>query len=81
MYAHETNELKQEFPHLCRGFLACKNRPSSEGRPMPSSRACEIEVEVRVRLAPECKPTLIDLMAQAIVAVWHSAQEADHDEH
>lgn len=34
-----------------------------------------------VSIAPECKPTLIDLMAQAIVALWLSAQEADHDEH
>jgi hypothetical protein len=33
-----------------------------------------------VAIPPECKPTLIDLMAQAIVAVWLSAQEVDHEE-
>jgi len=33
-----------------------------------------------VTIPPECKPTLIDLMAQALVAVWHSAQEVDHEE-
>ena len=39
------------------------------------------EVPVPVAIPPECKPTLIDLMAQAIAAVWRSAQELDHDEH
>lgn len=51
--------------------------------PMPKQICLDLDEEVPVAVAipPEGNPTLIDLMAQAIVAVWHSAQEADHEEH
>ena len=51
--------------------------------PMPKQSCLDLddEVPVPVAIPPECKPTLIDLMAQAIAAVWRSAQELDHDEH
>jgi hypothetical protein len=55
--------------------------------PMPKQTCLDLDDEAPaapvapVSIAPECKPTLIDLMAQAIVAVWLSAQEVDHDEH
>lgn len=31
--------------------------------------------------SPEFKPTMIELIAQVIVLLWHSAQEVDHEEH
>lgn len=51
--------------------------------PMPNQISLDLDEEVPVPVAmpPECRPTLIDLMAQAIVAVWLCAQEVDHDEH
>lgn len=51
--------------------------------PMPKQINLDLddEVPVQVAIPPEYKPTLIDLMAQAIVAVWRSAQEVDHEEH
>jgi hypothetical protein len=51
--------------------------------PMPKQICLDLDDEAPapVAVSPECKPTLIDLMAQAIVAVWLSAQEVDHDEH
>ena len=53
--------------------------------PMPTPKQISLdlddEVPVLVAIPPERKPTLIDLMAQAILAVWLSAQEVDHDEH
>ena len=51
--------------------------------PMPKQICLDLDDETPAPLAiaPECKPTLIDLMAQAIVAVWLGAQEVDHDEH
>jgi hypothetical protein len=53
--------------------------------PMPTPKQISLdlddEVPATVAIPPECKPTLIDLMAQAIVAVWRSAQEVDHEEH
>jgi hypothetical protein len=51
--------------------------------PMPKQINLDLddEVPVPVAIPPEYKPTLIDLMAQAIVAVWRSAQEVDHEEH
>lgn len=54
--------------------------------PMPKQISLDLDEEVPppvtvVVIPPECKPTLIDLMAQAIVAVWLSAQEVDHEEH
>ena len=52
--------------------------------PMPKQICLDLDDEVPaapVTVPPECKPTLIDLMAQAIVAVWLSAQEVDHEEH
>jgi hypothetical protein len=53
--------------------------------PMPKQICLDLDDDAPapvapVSIAPECKPTLIDLMAQAIVAVWRNAQEADHDE-
>ena len=51
--------------------------------PMPKQINLDLDDEAPTPLVvpPECKPTLIDLMAQAIVAVWRSAQEMDHEEH
>jgi hypothetical protein len=52
--------------------------------PMPKQMCLDLDEEAPaapVATPPECKPTLIDLMAQAIVAVWRNAQEVDHDEH
>lgn len=54
--------------------------------PMPKQICLDLDDEAPAPLAavaipPERKPTLIDLMAQAIVAAWLGAQEADHDEH
>ncbi len=53
--------------------------------PMPTPKQISLdlddEVPPPVAIPPECKPALIDLMAQAIVALWRSAQEANHDEH
>ena len=54
--------------------------------PMPRQICLDLDDEVTppvaaVTIPPECKPTLIDLMAQAIVAAWLGAQEVDHDEH
>ena len=51
--------------------------------PMPKQISLDLDDEVPAPLAvpPECEPTLIELMAQAIVAVWLSAQEVDHEEH
>jgi hypothetical protein len=55
--------------------------------PMPKQICLDLDEEVPaapvapVSIAPECQPTLIDLMAQAIAAVWRNAQEVDHDEH
>ena len=52
--------------------------------PMPTPRQISLdlddEVPAPVVIPPECKSALIDLMAQAIVAVWRSAQEVDHEE-
>ena len=52
--------------------------------PIPKQICLDLDDEAPaapVATPPECRPTLIDLMAQAIVAVWLSAQEVDHDEH
>ena len=52
--------------------------------PMPKQICLDLDDEVPaapVATPPERKPTLIDLMAQAILAVWLSAQEVGHDEH
>lgn len=54
--------------------------------PIPQQVRLDLDDEVPrpaapVAIPPECKPTLIDLMAQALVAVWLSAQEVDHEEH
>ena len=51
--------------------------------PMPKQINLDLDDEAPAPLVvpPECKPTLIDLMAQAIAAVWRSAQEVDHEEH
>ena len=54
--------------------------------PMPQQICLDLDEEVpapvaAVAIPPECKPTLIDLMAQAIVGVWLGAQEVDHEEH
>jgi hypothetical protein len=52
--------------------------------PMPKLICLDLDDEAPaapVAIPPECKPTLIDLMTQAIVAVWLCAQEVDHDEH
>ena len=52
--------------------------------PMPTPKQISLdlddEVPAPVAIPPECKPALIDLMAQAIAAVWRSAQEVDHEE-
>ena len=52
--------------------------------PMPTPKQSSLDfddkVPAPVAIPPECKPTLIDLMAQAIAAVWRSAQEVDHEE-
>ena len=50
---------------------------------LPTQIVLDLDDEAPMSLAipPECKPTLVDLMAQAIVAVWLSAQEVDHEEH
>ena len=54
--------------------------------PMPQQISLDLDEKVAppvaaVAIPLECKPTLIDLMAQAIAAVWRAAQEVDHDEH
>lgn len=52
--------------------------------PMPKQISLDLDEEVPaapVTVSPECKPQLIELMAQALVAVWRSAQEVDHEEH
>ena len=52
--------------------------------PMPKQICLDLDDEVPaapVAMPPECKPTLIELMAQAIVAVWLSALEVDHEAH
>ena len=51
--------------------------------PTPKQISLELDDEAPapVAIPPQCKPQLIDLMAQAIAAVWLGAQEADHDEH
>jgi hypothetical protein len=54
--------------------------------PVPITQQISLDLDdeapaAPVAIPPECKPTLIDLMAQAIVAVWLSAQEVDHEEH
>jgi hypothetical protein len=56
--------------------------------PMPTPTQINLDLDdeapaapvAQVEIAPERKPTLIDLMAQALVAVWLSAQQVDHDE-
>ena len=52
-------------------------------RPMPKQISLDLDDEAPapVAIAPECKPTLIELMAQAIVAVWRNAQAVDHEQH
>lgn len=55
--------------------------PTHTPTPKQISLDLDEEVPVAVAIPPECKPTLIDLMAQAIVAVWRSALEVDRDEH
>ena len=50
----------------------------------PKQISLDLDEEVSaapVTVPPECRPQLIDLMAQAIVAVWRNAQEVDHEEH
>jgi hypothetical protein len=52
--------------------------------PIPKQICLDLDDEAPaapVSTPPECLPTLIDLMAQAIVAVWLGAKEVDHDEH
>lgn len=52
--------------------------------PMPKQICLDLDQEVPaapVTVPHECKPQLIELMAQAIVAVWRNAQEVDHEEH
>ena len=52
--------------------------------PMPQQICLDLDEEAPaapVTVPPECRPTLVDLMAQAIVAVWRNAQEVDHEEH
>ena len=52
--------------------------------PIPKQICLDLDDEAPtapVATPPECRPTLIDLMAQAIAAVWRSAQEMDHEEH
>lgn len=52
--------------------------------PMPQQICLDLDEEVPaapVTVPPERKPTLIELMAQVVVAVWRSAQEVDHEKH
>jgi|LakMenEpi03Aug12_release.lakeMendotaPanAssembly.Ray.scaffolds.fasta_scaffold3073931_1 hypothetical protein len=54
--------------------------------PTPTSKQISLDLDEEVPAAPvtvppESRPQLIDLMAQAIVAVWRNAQEVDHEEH
>ena len=56
--------------------------------PMPMPKQISLDLDdgapapvAPVSIAPECKPTLIERMAQAIVAVWRNAQAVDHEEH
>lgn len=52
--------------------------------PMPQQTCLDLDDEALaapVAIPPEREPTLIELMAQAIAAVWLSAQEVDRDEH
>jgi hypothetical protein len=52
--------------------------------PMPEQISLDLDEEVPaapVTVPIECKPTLMDLMAQAIAAVWLAAQEVDHEGH
>jgi hypothetical protein len=51
---------------------------------MPKQISLDLDDEAPaapVAIPPECTQPLIDLMAQAILAVWLSAQQVDHDEH
>lgn len=54
--------------------------------PMPKQISLDLDDEAPapvapVSIAPECKPTLLELMAQAIVAVWRNAEEVGREEH
>lgn len=52
--------------------------------PIPKQTCLDLDDEAPaapVAIPPECKPTLIGLMAQAIAAVWLGTQEVDHEEH
>jgi len=53
--------------------------------PMPTPKQIRLDLDDEAPAGggdpPECKPQLIDLMAQAIHAVWRNAQEVDHEEH
>jgi len=48
--------------------------------PMPKQTSLDLDDEAPapVAIPPEYKPTLIELLAQAIVAVWRNAQGVDH---
>ena len=63
--------------------VALATRPQ-RAMPMPTPQQISLDLDdeapAPVPIPLECKPTLIDLMAQAIVAVWRSAQEVDHEE-
>ena len=53
--------------------------------PMPTPQQISLdiddEVPAPVAIPPERTPQLIDLMAQAILAVWRNPQEVDHEQH
>jgi hypothetical protein len=48
---------------------------------MPKQISLDLDDEepTGLTIPPECTPQLIALMAEAIVAVWLSAQEVDHE--
>ncbi len=59
-------------------------KPTPTPTPTPKQISLDLGVEVPaapVTVPPECRPQLIVLMAQAMVAVWRNAQEVDHEEH
>ena len=49
--------------------------------PMPKQVSLDLDDEAPAQLTipPECTQQLIALMAEAIVAVWLSAQQVDHE--
>ena len=66
-------------------MLWASQRVRSRAMPLPMPKQISLDLDdeapAPVAIPPECKPTLIELMAQAILAVWRNPQEVDHEQH